>query len=43
MSKHTPTADAQMPFFEHLAELRSRLIRALLSVLVGMVACFTWA
>jgi sec-independent protein translocase protein TatC len=43
MSKHTPSADAQMPFFEHLAELRSRLIRALLSVLVSMVACFTWA
>jgi sec-independent protein translocase protein TatC len=32
-----------MPFFEHLAELRARLIRSLLAVLVGMLACFAWA
>lgn len=35
------TDQKQMTFLEHLEELRSRLIRSLIAVLVGMIAC--WA
>lgn len=37
------TPDAQMPFSEHLGELRNRLIRAIVAVFVGMLVCFGWA
>jgi sec-independent protein translocase protein TatC len=35
--------DSSAPLIEHLAELRTRLIRAVLFFLVGMVICFTVA
>jgi sec-independent protein translocase protein TatC len=35
--------ERRMPFVEHLAELRSRLLRALLAVGVGTVLCFIFA
>ncbi|WP_273524146.1 twin-arginine translocase subunit TatC [Rhodosalinus sediminis] len=33
--------DSQAPLIEHLAELRTRLIRSVLAFIVGMVICFT--
>ncbi|GAA3871255.1 twin-arginine translocase subunit TatC [Celeribacter arenosi] len=33
--------DSSAPLIEHLAELRTRLIRAVLAFVVGMVICFT--
>lgn len=33
--------DSAAPLIEHLAELRSRLIRSLLAFVIGMVICFT--
>jgi len=33
--------DSSAPLIEHLAELRSRLIRSVLAFIVGMVICFT--
>ncbi len=38
-----PEVDATMPLTEHLAELRYRLIRALLGVLVGASGCYWFA
>lgn len=35
--------DTSAPLIEHLAELRTRLIRCVVAFLVGMVACFTVA
>jgi sec-independent protein translocase protein TatC len=35
--------DSSAPLIEHLAELRTRLIRAVLAFIVGMVICFTVA
>jgi sec-independent protein translocase protein TatC len=35
--------DSSAPLIEHLAELRTRLIRSVLAFLVGMVICFTIA
>lgn len=35
--------DSAMPLIEHLAELRTRLIRSVLAFVVGMVICFTVA
>lgn len=35
--------DSSAPLIEHLAELRTRLIRAVLAFVVGMVICFTVA
>lgn len=35
--------DTSAPLIEHLAELRTRLIRSVLAFLVGMVICFTVA
>ena len=35
--------DSSAPLIEHLAELRTRLIRAVLAFLVGMIICFTVA
>jgi sec-independent protein translocase protein TatC len=36
-------ADSSAPLIEHLAELRTRLIRSVLAFIVAMVACFTVA
>jgi sec-independent protein translocase protein TatC len=33
-------ADVQMPFTSHLGELRSRLVKSVLAVAVGFLACF---
>ncbi|MEM9011759.1 MAG: twin-arginine translocase subunit TatC [Pseudomonadota bacterium] len=35
--------DSAMPLIEHLAELRTRLIRSVVAFLIAMVACFTVA
>ncbi len=35
--------DSAAPLIEHLAELRTRLIRSVIAFLIGMVACFTVA
>ena len=47
MTKTTPKPDdiddSSAPLIEHLAELRSRLIKAVLAFAVAMVACFTVA
>jgi sec-independent protein translocase protein TatC len=40
-SKKTITPDAQMELVEHLAELRSHILRSCLYLVVGM--CLTWA
>ncbi|MCA9694941.1 MAG: twin-arginine translocase subunit TatC [Nannocystaceae bacterium] len=37
-----PEGDEPMSFWDHVGELRSRLIRAALAVIVGCVACFTF-
>ncbi|NKB28772.1 MAG: twin-arginine translocase subunit TatC [Rhodobacteraceae bacterium] len=46
MSETTTDADeveaSSAPLIEHLAELRTRLIRAALAFIVGMVICFTF-
>lgn len=34
--------DSSAPLIEHLAELRTRLIRAVMAFLVGMIICFTF-
>ncbi|WP_179380356.1 twin-arginine translocase subunit TatC [Jannaschia marina] len=39
----TEIDDSSAPLIEHLAELRTRLIRAVVAFLVGMVACFYFA
>ncbi|HAR50476.1 MAG TPA: twin-arginine translocase subunit TatC, partial [Roseovarius nubinhibens] len=33
--------DSAAPLIEHLAELRTRLIRCVVAFLIGMVICFT--
>lgn len=38
---HDEMADSAAPLIEHLAELRTRLIRSALAFIVGMVICFT--
>lgn len=35
-----PSADVQMPFTSHLAELRSRLIKSCIAVAIAFLACF---
>ena len=43
-SEKAPLADrAEMPFLDHLEELRWRLLKALLAVLVGAVICFVFS
>ncbi len=37
-----PGADAEMSFGDHLEELRSRMIRAILSTLLAFIVVFTW-
>jgi len=41
MSREEELDDTAAPLIEHLAELRTRLIRSLLAFIVGMVICFT--
>jgi len=43
MSTGDPIEDSSAPLIEHLAELRTRLIRSVLAFVVGMVAMFTVA
>jgi len=43
MSAEDQIEDSSAPLIEHLAELRTRLIRAVLAFVVGMVAMFTVA
>lgn len=43
MSVEDPIDDSSAPLIEHLAELRTRLIRSVLAFVVGMVAMFTVA
>ncbi len=38
---HDEMAESAAPLIEHLAELRTRLIRSALAFIVGMVICFT--
>src|SRR6056297_3375247 len=41
MSQIDDLEDSSAPLIEHLAELRTRLIRSVLAFIVGMVICFT--
>ncbi len=41
--QHDEIDDSAAPLIEHLAELRTRLIRSVMAFLVGMVICFTVA
>jgi hypothetical protein len=43
MSAEDKIEDSSAPLIEHLAELRTRLIRSVLAFVVAMVACFTVA
>ena len=43
MSAKDEIEDSSAPLIEHLAELRTRLIRSVLAFIVGMVICFTVA
>ncbi|QBY00177.1 twin-arginine translocase subunit TatC [Rhodophyticola sp. CCM32] len=43
MSSEEHMEDSAAPLIEHLAELRTRLIRSVLAFVVAMVACFTVA
>jgi sec-independent protein translocase protein TatC len=43
MSAEDEIEDSSAPLIEHLAELRTRLIRSVLAFLAGMVVCFTVA
>ncbi|NVO27392.1 twin-arginine translocase subunit TatC [Donghicola sp. C2-DW-16] len=42
MTKTDEIDDTSAPLIEHLAELRTRLIHAMLAFVVGMVICFTF-
>ncbi|QJF50887.1 twin-arginine translocase subunit TatC [Roseobacter ponti] len=43
MSASDDLEDSAAPLIEHLAELRTRLIRSVMAFLVGMIICFTVA
>jgi sec-independent protein translocase protein TatC len=43
MSADDRIEDSSAPLIEHLAELRTRLIRSVMAFVVAMVACFTVA
>ena len=43
MSANDEIEDSAAPLIEHLAELRSRLIRAAIAFIIGMVICFSVA
>ncbi|EPX79977.1 twin-arginine translocase subunit TatC [Litoreibacter arenae] len=42
MSAESDIDDSSAPLIEHLAELRTRVIRSALAFLVGMIICFTF-
>ncbi|MDX1780814.1 MAG: twin-arginine translocase subunit TatC [Thalassovita sp.] len=42
MSNTDELEDSSAPLIEHLAELRTRLIRALIAFVIGMVICFSF-
>ena len=42
MSAQSDIEDSSAPLIEHLAELRTRVIRAAMAFLVGMIICFTF-
>ncbi|WP_368183904.1 twin-arginine translocase subunit TatC [Aestuariibius sp. HNIBRBA575] len=42
MTQTDDVEDSTAPLIEHLAELRTRLIRAVLAFLIGMVLCFSF-
>lgn len=42
MSAESDIEDSSAPLIEHLTELRTRVIRAALAFLVGMIICFTF-
>src|SRR5690625_2012176 len=42
MSEHDPTNDTQETFVSHLVELRQRLVKAAVAVLVIFAVLFTW-
>ena len=44
--KHETSQDtnsSEMPFYAHFSELRTRLIRCILAILVGTIVCFSFA
>ncbi|MEP1943329.1 MAG: twin-arginine translocase subunit TatC, partial [Sulfitobacter sp.] len=41
-ASETDIDDSAAPLIEHLAELRTRLIRSVLAFVVGMVICFSF-
>lgn len=43
MTQTDDIEDSSAPLIEHLAELRTRLIRAVIAFLIGMIICFTVA
>ncbi|TMM54916.1 twin-arginine translocase subunit TatC [Sulfitobacter sabulilitoris] len=43
MSQSDELDDSAAPLIEHLAELRTRLIRSVIAFLIGMIICFTVA
>jgi len=43
MSRTDEINDSSAPLIEHLAELRTRLIRSVIAFLIGMIICFTVA
>ncbi len=43
MSKTDEIDDTAAPLIEHLAELRTRLIRSVIAFLIGMIVCFAFA
>ena len=43
MSQSEEIEDTSAPLIEHLAELRTRLIRSVIAVLIARIACFTVA
>jgi sec-independent protein translocase protein TatC len=38
-----PEDDSKMPFMEHLKELRSRIVKSLLAVIVGFSVCYAYS
>ena len=42
MSQTEEIEDSSAPLIEHLAELRTRLIRSVMAFIVGMIICFTF-
>ena len=41
--KETAQTSAEMPFYAHFVELRSRLLRIAAAILVGTIVCFSFA